>query len=73
MSDRYFMPDAMPRRMPTSWITVKRPSFFCRREKRKGAFYLISVKQEDILLLTFNRKYIPVTVMNRPIKTGRKL
>lgn len=33
MSERYFMPDAMPLRMPTSWITVKRPSFFCRDER----------------------------------------
>lgn len=33
MSDRYFMPAAIPRSMPTSWITVNCPSLSWQRKR----------------------------------------
>lgn len=34
MSDRYFMPAAIPRSMPTSWITVNCPSLSWQRKRK---------------------------------------
>lgn len=36
MSDRYFIPAAMPRNIPTSCVIVKRPSFSYRNKVRDG-------------------------------------
>lgn len=35
MSDRYFIPEPMPRSIPTNWITVNLPSFFCIWGRKK--------------------------------------
>lgn len=37
MSDRYFIPAAMPRSIPTSCVIVKRPSFSYKNTARDAA------------------------------------
>lgn len=79
MSERYLIPAAMPRSIPTSWMTVNWPSCFCsgdaaqrqvRRLTAARAAALVDMDDQEVVLTLRKASKEPFSMYSMTIITG---